>query len=212
MKNTKTRILEASISLLNEHGFANVSLPQIAKKLGISLGNLTYHFPKKEQLVERIYDMFRDDLTIITKEYQPLVDLAGIDLQLQAFYKFQEKYRFFYLDLLELNRAYPAIAERHHPYVEGHIKGIYNYFIFNVGSGNLQSFDNLEVYEKLAHQFWMTIVFFRTQLAFRGKTGTQEEMRTDAWALVFPYLTEKGKNQLQHIIDNNKKIHSPFLK
>jgi len=46
MQHTKQKIVNTTIRLFNESGFANVSLPHIAKAMGISLGNLTYHFPK----------------------------------------------------------------------------------------------------------------------------------------------------------------------
>jgi len=75
MQHTKQKIVNTTIRLFNESGFANVSLPHIAKAMGISLGNLTYHFPKKDQLIMSIFDAFVEDLGRITKGYQ-LVDLA----------------------------------------------------------------------------------------------------------------------------------------
>ena len=105
-----------------------------------------------------------------------------------------------------MGRAYPEIAKEHHLYIEGHIKGIYNYFLFNVGTGNLKPFDNLKVYEQLAHQFWMTVVFWPMQLAFRGKKGIIEDKLAAIWGLITPYLTEKGKMNLEQIIAANEKM------
>ena len=48
---TSTQILETSQQLFNEHSVENVSIAQIAKQLGISTGNLTYHFAKKKEIV-----------------------------------------------------------------------------------------------------------------------------------------------------------------
>ena len=70
MQDTKQKIIAVTIGLFNQYGFANVSLPHIAKELGISLGNLTYHFPKKDQLVWGIFDNFVEDLNSITKGYE----------------------------------------------------------------------------------------------------------------------------------------------
>ena len=48
---TSERILEASRRLFNARGYASTSLADIAAEVGISKGNLTYHFPTKYELV-----------------------------------------------------------------------------------------------------------------------------------------------------------------
>lgn len=50
-QSTKERILEAARSLFNSRGYAATSLSEIATSVGISQGNLTYHFPSKSDLV-----------------------------------------------------------------------------------------------------------------------------------------------------------------
>jgi len=69
LQNTKSKITQTTINLFNEHGCRNVSLPQISDAMGISLGNLTYHFPKKDDLMLSVYKKFQDELAEITKEY-----------------------------------------------------------------------------------------------------------------------------------------------
>jgi AcrR family transcriptional regulator len=49
--NTKDKILRTSLALFNERGEAAVSLAQIASRLGISEGNLWYHFRTKRDLI-----------------------------------------------------------------------------------------------------------------------------------------------------------------
>src|SRR5579864_5949109 len=48
---TRERILRASLALFNARGEAAVSLAQVAERLGISEGNLWYHFRAKRDLV-----------------------------------------------------------------------------------------------------------------------------------------------------------------
>lgn len=48
---TATRVLDVSARLFNRHGIEGVSIQQIAAALPISLGNLTYHFNKKSDLL-----------------------------------------------------------------------------------------------------------------------------------------------------------------
>lgn len=53
-KFTKEDILIKARLLFNEHGYNNVSMRTIADTLGISVGNLTYHYKKKNDLIEAV--------------------------------------------------------------------------------------------------------------------------------------------------------------
>lgn len=58
-RSTADQIIEASLKLFNEQGYAATSLNEIAQSIGISQGNLSYHFPTKRDLVSRIEDNVR---------------------------------------------------------------------------------------------------------------------------------------------------------
>lgn len=51
-QNTKQEIMICARSLFETHGYNGVSMRDIARELDISVGNLTYHFKKKENLLE----------------------------------------------------------------------------------------------------------------------------------------------------------------
>ncbi len=51
---TRERILEAARRLFNEKGYAATTVAEIAASIGISQGNLTYHFPTKRDLVTEL--------------------------------------------------------------------------------------------------------------------------------------------------------------
>ncbi len=57
----------AARRMLLDDGYAGVSLRRIATKLGISVGNLQYYFPTKDDLVE----------AVITGETQKPIDMLG---------------------------------------------------------------------------------------------------------------------------------------
>ena len=52
--NIKDEILQTAKLLFNQQGYEAVSMRDIARTVGISVGNLTYHFKKKEALLEAI--------------------------------------------------------------------------------------------------------------------------------------------------------------
>lgn len=53
---TREAIVQAAIAVLRDAGYANFSLQQVTSRLGISLGNLTYHFPARTDLVAAMVD------------------------------------------------------------------------------------------------------------------------------------------------------------
>ena len=59
---TRDRILEASLTLFNAEGLAAVSTHRIAAELGISPGNLHYHFKAKQLLVGVLFRRFEERL------------------------------------------------------------------------------------------------------------------------------------------------------
>ena len=58
---TPDRILEAARTLFNSKGYASTSLSEIAASVGISQGNLTYHFPSKSDLAIRLQTAAQED-------------------------------------------------------------------------------------------------------------------------------------------------------
>lgn len=50
-KSTQERIKEATFKLLAEKGYTNLTMRDIAKKAGTAVGQLTYHYKKKETLI-----------------------------------------------------------------------------------------------------------------------------------------------------------------
>lgn len=59
-KLTKLEIIKTATSMFLEVGYSKTSPQMIAKELGISTGNLTYHYPTKEHLLEVLVEMLCD--------------------------------------------------------------------------------------------------------------------------------------------------------
>ena len=51
-QSTSSKILDTARELFNEQGVESVSVAQIADRMGISTGNLTYHYAKKKDMVD----------------------------------------------------------------------------------------------------------------------------------------------------------------
>lgn len=56
VENIKEIIAQESRRLFNERGYQDVSMREIAAACGISVGNLTYYYPRKEDLLMLEHD------------------------------------------------------------------------------------------------------------------------------------------------------------
>lgn len=112
MNQRKSDILEAARILFNEKGLAAVATRDIAKKLNISQGNLTYHFPQRAQLIEALYFEMISKLEAITQQSGlQLPDLGMVVEWTIAQGKVQEAYKFIWLDFAKIKREHPVIRE-----------------------------------------------------------------------------------------------------
>lgn len=109
---TKNNILQKAIELFNELGTASVSANALAEALGISAGNLQYHYKNKDEIIRAILEvMFKQFDTA----YQPApgpFTLETLRRMMRFNLEIIWQYRFFYRELGALMRHDPALASR----------------------------------------------------------------------------------------------------
>ena len=66
---TYIEVLSTSLELFNEFGVESVSVYKVAEHVGISTGNLTYHFKRKKDLVETHMEVFETELTQLIENF-----------------------------------------------------------------------------------------------------------------------------------------------
>jgi len=196
--NTRSRIIDAAISLFNKEGFMNVSMQRLANELELSPGNLTYHFPKKQDLMLALYDHFQSQiLEVIPEPSKNLPTLIGIDDQITSFYQLQQRFLFFYLDLLEIERSYQEIAQRHFKHIQNQIEAIHNSLEHNWSLGYLRKNKSSNSLHHLAQQLWFTAVFWPKQCRVRGVEDRLDDLRDSLWSQITPHLTKEGEAFLE---------------
>jgi len=82
--NTRLEIIQVGTRMFLEEGFTATSASKISKELGISLGNLTFHFPTKEHLLEELIEMLCDFQWEILKREADKGLLRAVCLELAA--------------------------------------------------------------------------------------------------------------------------------
>ena len=102
-RQTRQRILDASLAMFNAQGEPNVTTNHIADELEISPGNLYYHFRNKDDIIEQLFAGYeaRMDAALAAPEGR-LPGLEDIWLQLHLVFECIWDYRFLYRDLVDI--------------------------------------------------------------------------------------------------------------
>ena len=106
----RSNICEAAVRLFNEQGYDSVSLRQIAAEAGTTIGNLTYHFRRKEDLLAAIlidlHEGFSDRLD------RSLRGLGLVSRLLELFVENEAnhaRYPFYFGNLAQIMASFPSI-------------------------------------------------------------------------------------------------------
>jgi AcrR family transcriptional regulator len=109
---TRDRILDASLALFNQEGLAGVSTHRIAAELGISPGNLHYHFRTKELIVTWLFRRFEERLSPHIAANASVTALDDLWLSLHLTFEAIDEYRFVYRDIEFLLKEFPELESR----------------------------------------------------------------------------------------------------
>lgn len=101
-RRTAERILEVTLELFNRFGEPNVSTTLISAELGISPGNLYYHYPAKDELINSLYDRYERALNELLNASDNVRDVEDAWFFLHSLFELIWQYRFLYRDLNDL--------------------------------------------------------------------------------------------------------------
>ncbi|MCV2366508.1 TetR/AcrR family transcriptional regulator [Roseateles oligotrophus] len=101
-RRTAERILEVTLDLFNRFGEPNVSTTLISAELGISPGNLYYHYPAKDELINSLFARFERELLDLLAAADNVTNVEDAWLFFHMLYELIWKHRFLYRDLNDL--------------------------------------------------------------------------------------------------------------
>lgn len=114
-RRTAERIRQAALLLFNRYGEPHVPTTQIAAELGISPGNLHYHYPAKDGLVNALFEQYAQALDDLLPAAGEVRDVEDAWFLLHSLCELVWQYRFLYRDLnllLSRNRRLEAGIQR----------------------------------------------------------------------------------------------------
>ncbi len=102
-RRTRERILETSLALFNRLGEPHVTTADIAGEMGISPGNLYYHFRNKEEIVGELFGAYEASVRpLLASPTGHAADVEDLWLLLHLLLERMQAYRFLYRDLVDI--------------------------------------------------------------------------------------------------------------
>jgi AcrR family transcriptional regulator len=101
-RRTAERILEVTLELFNRFGEPNVSTTLISAELGISPGNLYYHYPAKDELINSLFERYERALGELLSASEGVRNVEDAWFFLHSLFEIIWEYRFLYRDLNDL--------------------------------------------------------------------------------------------------------------
>ena len=206
---TKDRILQISLQLFNERGERSVTTNHIAAELGISPGNLYYHFRNKHEIIkELMYQYQVETLDMLSlPEDRPLTTNDKINY-FQVLSGQLWSYRFIHRDvyhLVESNEDFKKIYPRFAGQVMQQGQKIYQAFV----DAGLMKMTPSEI-EALIINLWIVLTNWTNFLYMSGHISDNNHLE-EKWVwqalrqMVFlegPYLMGESRATYEQLLES----------
>lgn len=186
---TRQKIVQTSIRLFNEKGYGAVNLEELAQTLGISRGNLTYHFKNKNDLLEDITGEMWKKIAVEKEKTLQVPSFQNMHNQTQMYYKFQKEYAFVFLDRHVQN--HPIVKDQFKAMIKKTIEDFHKMIAMGIQIGTVKKEKIPGTYRSLALSVWMVSFYWLSQQTTRDKTNSKVGEKV-IWGLILPHLTRKG--------------------
>jgi AcrR family transcriptional regulator len=199
---TKQKILDTALALFNAANTQAATTNHIAKAMGISPGNLHYHYKNREEIILKLYEQMLTESTLLVQELPK--NIVELFEHQKVMSRILWRYRFFYRELLFLLSRDPLLKERYIKDNIAHRERI------RITFGNLAAHGDLDIpYDNILDQLTDTVLlvleFWNPMAETLGRVidaGCFEEATTHIRGAMRPYLTTQALNALKVLKDS----------
>ncbi|HBX57320.1 TetR/AcrR family transcriptional regulator [Pseudomonas sp. UBA2684] len=195
---TRERILECALMLFNQQGEPNVSTLEIANELGISPGNLYYHFHGKEPLILGLFERFQADLApLLDPPHDVRLDVEDYWLFLHLIVEKLAHYRFLFQDLSNLAGRLPKLARGIRNWLNALKRTLASLLARLKAEGQLLS--DTQSLGQLVEQITLTLLFSLDYQRIIGSEGESRLVVYQVMMLVAPHLSSESRFAAEHL-------------
>jgi len=203
---TRDRILACSLELFNGEGAPAVTTNAIAAALGMSPGNLYYHFKNKQQIIEQLLRRFDDVLASFASAPDSVHELDDLWLALHLLFENIHAYRFVYRDSDYLMREFPPLAQRLHRMTLAQLATLRQVYLGLAQRGVMRATDQevelLALHTVLVTTCWQSFTRLVTDPSREAATGDHNDAGRAAYhvlTLLGPYLEAEARPYLVYL-------------
>ncbi len=194
---TRDKILETAIRLFNEGGTAAMSTNHIADAVGISPGNLYYHFRHKEEIISAIYDrMSVEWVEIHALPEGETLTLTDLTRMVHRNFEVLWHYRFFYREMVVLVRNDDDLRRKYQAVRNGGFANFRHLFHHFIEAGVATAPSPPTTLDDLATMAWLVVEFWLTFVELGGEPVTAEQQERGVHLLMQvlrPYLVNSDQ-------------------
>ncbi|MEL6864682.1 MAG: TetR/AcrR family transcriptional regulator [Bacteroidota bacterium] len=188
-KSTKEKIIAVACKAFNQKGFAALTLHELAQEMGISRGNLAYHFKDKDALLKAIAEEMWAKIEAERSKSRQFPSFENLHNEVQLYYRFQKKYAFIFLDTHVL--VHPAVQTKFREMTQMTIEDNKATIAFSIKMGNMKPESVPGLYHNVAFITWMLSFYWLSQQIIRGERS-KEDGEKMIWSILIPHFTDKG--------------------
>ena len=187
------QILLCAKELFGRYGYDKVSMRDIADRVGISVGNLTYYYGRKERIMLAVLDQINEEIACPA---EIPATLAEVDAALQRFSRIAAQsnclFRRYNLnDRLgeEMLRCQKNLVQASRDFWAGTLRALEQSSLLNreMYSGH---------YSELVTAIQMVFRYWGSYAELEESIGNRcPQFQQCVWSLLFPNLTEVGREQ-----------------
>jgi AcrR family transcriptional regulator len=202
-RRTAQRILEVALDLFNRFGEPNVSTTLISAELRISPGNLYYHYPAKDELINALFDRYEAALGELLLAADSVAHVEDAWLFLHMLFELIWQYRFLYRDLNDLlskNRRlethFQAVLRDKTRAVEAVLAGLGRHSEVRVGARDVPAVATAMV---VVLTYWLSYEYVREPRKALEPESAGATLARGAWhvlSLLTPYLEPAAREHL----------------
>lgn len=202
MAKLKERIRETAKNLFEERGYDSVSLRIIAAEAGTTIGNLTYHYPQKEDLLIAIQEACQADF-LGGAEKIPEVSKDVLSHIISVSRRIERSHNeniFYFKNIVKICHDFSFIYKN----TENMRKKIYNIYLecFDRlrNSGYMRRDIKISNYNNLAYLVVvMSTIWPQDSLLYNNESLPHPSLYETIIDIIYPYLTTEGIALLKKI-------------
>lgn len=153
-QNTYTKIIEASLLLFNEEGERQISTNHIAAYLGISPGNLYYHFRNKDEIIIQLFKRYSQELLDCLRQSALPQDVSAMCQYMFGVYDVLWRYRFLFRDVNGLLSRSSELLGEHNQFTRAKVSPLLLKLLSELNDSGLIKADE-QARQELALNIWL---------------------------------------------------------